>query len=200
MKLARIAAVLSTTAAVTAALSGCSASSPAAANQAHRAATIQPATTLHGSTVREFGSIAEIRAASPLVVVGRVLGATDGGPADQDGTAVIHARLTSLSVIASAKGGVAPGTVVTVRQFSDPDTNAPLDFVLRQDATYLLFLHPFTFGPGTAPTGQYVVTGAQGAYELASPDVSNPASTATLVSGIVSALPHSASLAALMSR
>lgn len=151
------------------------------------------------SRIKDYTSLAQLKQDSQFVIVGAVMSGKRGGPADQGGTSQIDTYLTTIRVVVSSKGSVAAGSKITIRQVAASVGNKAFDFTLKPAISYVLFLKIFTFGSGTNPTGQYVVTGGVGAYTLTSGNVTDVKQTARLADGIESRLPQTASLAELLS-
>lgn len=181
---------------ISALVSGCAAShgapDEAAAGGVLSGAQAQPRAraSLDGSAAVDYSSVAQLKQDSTAVIVGIPSGSRLAGPADEAGQSrQVSAFVTSVVVEASTKGSVPRGTTIDIRQLAATELKKPSNYTLQPGKAYLLFLQPFTFGDGTPPTGQYVITGDQGAYELGKATLADPSSSAKLVPGIQSRLP-----------
>jgi hypothetical protein len=110
--------------------------------------------TVSGSRTRIYHSIAQLDADSVGVALVRATGTQT-----VERVAGIPFTVTTVSVVNVLRGSLS-GPSVKVRQLGGPgvavDEGAPL---LQAGRDYVLFLQPFSFGPGQS-TDQYTVTGA----------------------------------------
>jgi hypothetical protein len=156
-----------------------------------------PVRSVDGSQVADYGSLSEVKAASAAEIIGTVSRTRIGGSADQEGTSPLRAFLTIVTVESSIEGSIRAGASITLRQIAAPGASQPFDFTLAHGRTYVLYLQPFTFGGGYAPTDEYVVTGEQGSYLLADSKSRRSDAEADLADGIQSRLPAKVTLAEL---
>jgi len=110
------------------------------------------------SIVRGYASLTELFADSALVVQAVPTGAVQHVPADQDGRGPVPASVTTVRVEQVLAGTAA--AEIAVRQVVGGV--CPREVPLRVAASYVLFL---TFAD-RVPTGEYVIVGTQGAYEV----------------------------------
>ena len=113
------------------------------------------------SIVRGYASLTELFADSALVVQAVPTGAVRHVPADQHGGGPAPVSITTARVEQVLAGTAA--AEVAVRQVVGGV--CPREVPLRVAASYVLFLNPFRFA-GSAPTGQHVIVGTQGVYEV----------------------------------
>jgi hypothetical protein len=74
--------------------------------------------------------------------------------------------VTDLVVLDVLAGDLGGASAIKLRQLGvDGMKSDSFTPVVAAGQTYVLFLKPFTFGTGAGPSGQYVITGDQGAYE-----------------------------------
>jgi hypothetical protein len=115
---------------------------------------------LHMSRVDSFDSVAEMRAASTAVV--RVT-AGSARPADLHDVSMTVTEVSVDKVVA----GAMPDTKLRITQFGSPEVSSPdTSKLLVEGRRYLLFVKPYVISG--ADTGQFLITGDQGAYELGS--------------------------------
>jgi hypothetical protein len=119
------------------------------------------------SFAKEYGSFKELSAASTAVIDVTAHPRSKQVPAASDGSSGIMATVTTLTVIKVVAGSVDGAPVIQLRQFGTAgDTSSEVQPVVTGSLRYVLFVQPFTFGPGTPDTGQYAVTGAEIAYQI----------------------------------
>ena len=153
---------------------------------------------IDGPVVHGYASLSEVNTDSTEVVVGTPVKAAIGGAADEAGNSDLRAYLTTVKIDRVLRGPLGPGTEIILRQIAGPNEPTPAGYQLTDGAEYVFFLQPFTFGSGTAPTGQYVVTGGQGVYELSGSSVTVTTESASLAEGTETSLPPSVSLGQLI--
>jgi len=129
-----------------------------------------PEQTSHGdgSWTQSYNSISELTTDSMTVVVGRVEGTPEIVNAAESGDTVTKSSIYQLRVTSSLKGDSTEDDVLPIRQLGTvkQPAFAPADAALLESGqTYVLFLNPFYFERGK-PTGQYVITGEEGAFRL----------------------------------
>lgn len=113
------------------------------------------------SIVRGYASLTELFADSALVVQAVPTGAVQHVPADQDGRGPVPASIRTVRVEQVLAGTAA--AEIAVRQVVGGV--CPREVPLRVAVSYVLFLTHFEF-TGRVPTGEYVIVGTQGAYEV----------------------------------
>ena len=114
-----------------------------------------------------FTSISELSKASAAVVEVTVLPDSKTVAADSAGTSGLMSTVSTVTVDSAIAGSVKQGGTILIRQLGiASDTGGDVTPILSVGKQYILFVAPFTFGAGTPPTGQFVITGDQGAYEL----------------------------------
>ncbi len=145
------------------------------------------------SVAKSYSTITEIRADSTAVVEGTVSAVRRTEPADQAGASGVKASVTAFNVTEVLSGSVAKEPTVLLHQILDPASGAPIDGTLHPGQAYVLFVTPFTYGPGTTATGEWVVVGGQGAYEL-------QGSVLMRTSTVSSALPTTLSRSSLLAQ
>lgn len=129
-----------------------------------------PGRTVHGvdvSITKNYTSILSLRRASSEVIVGVATGRVRKVQADQFGKSGFTARAQEIRVERVLHGSALPKRFIYVHQVVGPDGGRAIDdLVLQVKTKYVMFVTPFTFGPGTVPTGQYVIVGSQGLYRI----------------------------------
>lgn len=113
------------------------------------------------SVVKDYSTLGPLSSDSSLVVIGKVKGAPVMKNADEEGLTKEQVPIYEVSVSKGLKGKAS--SEVSVRLLGDKaDADYP---TLQVDRSYLLYLTAFEWHPGES-TGEYVITGQQGAYEL----------------------------------
>jgi hypothetical protein len=115
---------------------------------------------IHMSRVDSFDSVAEMRAASTAVVH---VTAGSAQPADLHDVSMTVTEVSVDKVVA----GTMLNTKLRITQFGSPEVSSPdTSKLLVKGHRYLLFVKPYVISG--VDTGQFLITGDQGAYELTS--------------------------------
>lgn len=122
-------------------------------------------THFSASRVKDYQTIAQLRADASAVAVVTAGAVASVVPSDEDGVSPIPATITAVRVDQILWGAV-PEPQVQVRQMGSAsvisDESTPL---LQKGRQYVLFLSPFEFRRGV-PTGQFTITGDIGDFEV----------------------------------
>ncbi|HEX5088532.1 MAG TPA: hypothetical protein VFV89_12050 [Nocardioides sp.] len=117
------------------------------------------------SLVKTYDSIDELLSESTLVV--RVQASADQKEvsADSAGTDKLASTLTTVKVLETYVGS--PDSSLTIRQSGSKGMVFDgLAELLVPGDEYILFLKPFSFDPKGPDTGEFIITGEVGAYQL----------------------------------
>lgn len=113
------------------------------------------------SLVKDYSTLAQLSTDSSLVIVGRVQGAPVMEKADEEGLTKEQVPVYSLLLDSNLKGKAS--SEVRVRLLGN-ETEAEYP-TLKSHGSYLLYLQEFEWHRGEG-TGEYVITGQQGAFKL----------------------------------
>lgn len=120
------------------------------------------------SWVKSYSTLAQLASDSAVIVEAKVQPNPQVVDAGQAGASGLSASIFTAVVTKSLKGNTDVGDALKVRQFGTQDAPAfsPTEVTFLQPGqTYALYLQPFEFQSGVS-TGQYVVVGQIGAYQL----------------------------------
>ncbi|GGQ87352.1 hypothetical protein [Couchioplanes azureus] len=114
---------------------------------------------LHVSRAKDYTTMAQLKRDSTAILMGTA------GASSVEETAGIQFTVTQFTVNKVMWGSVPSGTVA-IRQLGGPAADSEdTSVLLSEGSRYVVFLKPFEMTPGVA-TGQYIVTGDRGLYQL----------------------------------